>query len=158
MTIFLALDGVNGESTDDRHKGEIELLSWALGVSNAGSTHVGGGAGAGKASFTDLSITKVTDLATPALLTAVATGRHLRSGTLTLRSPGQLRREALRIALFDVQVTGCSIGASGLEVSSVETVTLTFGRIQLSYTAELPDGSDGPIGTFGWDLTKNGPV
>lgn len=158
MTIFLALDGVDGESTDDRHKGEIELLSWALGVSNAGSTHVGGGAGAGKASFTDLSVTKVSDLATPALLTATASGKHLKSATLTVRSPGQRRHEALRIALFDVQVTGCSIGSSGGDAPTAETVTLSFGRIQLGYTTARPDGSDGPVGTFSWDVGRNGPI
>ncbi len=158
MTIFLAIDGVSGESTDDRHKGEIELLSWALGVSNAGSAHVGGGAGAGKASFTDLSITKVTDLATPALLQATSSGKHIARATLTVRSPGAQEHEPLRIALFDVQVSGCSIASGDGDVAPRDTVTLSFGRIQLGYTIQLPDGADGPIGTFGWDVASGGPI
>ncbi len=158
MTIFLAIDGVSGESTDDRHKGEIELLSWALGVFNAGSAHVGGGAGAGKASFTDLSMTKVTDLATPALLQATSSGRHVARATLTVRSPGAQEHEPLRIALFDVQVNGCSIASGDGDVGPRDTVTLSFGRIQLGYTTQLPDGADGPIGTFGWDVASGGPI
>ena len=160
MTIFLALDGVAGESTDDRHKGEITLLSWALGVSDAGSTQVGGGGGGGvgKASFTDLSVTKVTDLATPALLQATASGKHIARATLTVRSPGAEQREPLRIALFDARVTSCSTGASDDGVQPRDAVTLSFGRIQLSYTTELPDGGDGPVATFGWDLGRNSPI
>ena len=47
---YLKLGGIKGESTDDKHKGQIEILSWSWGETNA--THAGGGGGgAGKVSM-----------------------------------------------------------------------------------------------------------
>ena len=34
---FLKLDGIKGESTDAKHKGEIEIESFSLGLTNTGS-------------------------------------------------------------------------------------------------------------------------
>ena len=45
MAVFLKLDGIEGESRDARHAKEIDVTSWSLGVTNAGSGHGGGGGG-----------------------------------------------------------------------------------------------------------------
>ena len=45
---FLKIDGVDGESTDDKHKGEIDILSWSWGVQQSGTMAHGGGGGEGK--------------------------------------------------------------------------------------------------------------
>jgi type VI secretion system secreted protein Hcp len=29
VDVFLKVDGINGESTDSRHRGEIDVLSWS---------------------------------------------------------------------------------------------------------------------------------
>ncbi len=58
MDQFLELDGIKGESTDKVHKEKIDVLAWSFSGSNSGSAHQGGGAGSGKSSFSDLSITK----------------------------------------------------------------------------------------------------
>ena len=72
--IFAKIGDIKGESLDAKHKDEIEVLSFSWGVSNAGSSSSGGGCGAGKATFQDLSIVHGIDEATPALLKACATG------------------------------------------------------------------------------------
>ena len=103
MAVFLKLDGIEGESTDARHAKEIDVAAWSLGVTNSGSTHSGGGGGAGRATFTDLAVTKLLDKASPALMLAVATGRHLRSGRLTVTSgAGPRTLEYLVVDLEDV--------------------------------------------------------
>ena len=56
--IFLTLDGIKGESIDDKHKEAIDVVSWSWGLSNEGTFHSGSGGGAGKANFQDISITK----------------------------------------------------------------------------------------------------
>ena len=52
VDMFLKLDAksgaIDGESTDDKHANEIEVLSWSWGMSQSGSAHSGGGAGSGK--------------------------------------------------------------------------------------------------------------
>ena len=45
---FLKIDGIEGESTDKTHPGEIEIQSFSWGVSNTASGGAGGGGGAGK--------------------------------------------------------------------------------------------------------------
>jgi len=72
--IFAKIGDIKGESLDDKHKGEIEVLSYSWGVSNSGTIGGGGGGGgAGKATFQDLSFTHGIDKASPLLLKACAT-------------------------------------------------------------------------------------
>ena len=43
VDFFLKIEGIEGESEDRAHKGEIEILSWSWGVTNAGTSGGGGG-------------------------------------------------------------------------------------------------------------------
>ncbi len=45
---YLKVDGAPGESGDDKHKNEIECLSFDFGVTQTGSSSYGKGLGAGK--------------------------------------------------------------------------------------------------------------
>jgi len=45
---FLKIDGIDGESQDSKHKGDIELESFSWGATQAGTSSYGGGMGAGK--------------------------------------------------------------------------------------------------------------
>jgi len=54
--IFAKIGDIKGESVDSKHKDEIEVLSFSWGVTNPGSISPGGGGGAGKATFQDLTI------------------------------------------------------------------------------------------------------
>jgi type VI secretion system secreted protein Hcp len=75
---FLKIDGIPGESLDQKHKGEIEVLSFAFGAANTGSPRGGGGGGAGKVAFNDFHFVHRLDKASPNLLLACANGKHLR--------------------------------------------------------------------------------
>src|SRR4051812_37050056 len=59
--IFAKIGDIKGESLDDKHKDEIEVLSWSWGVSSTGVRGGGVGGGAGKASIHDLSFTHKID-------------------------------------------------------------------------------------------------
>jgi len=48
VDMFLKIDDIEGESVDDVHAGEIDILSWSWGMSQSGTTHTGPGGGAGK--------------------------------------------------------------------------------------------------------------
>ena len=51
----IKLDGVEGESLDERHKGWIEIVAYDFGVSQSTSATASsnGGAGSGRASLSD---------------------------------------------------------------------------------------------------------
>ena len=95
VDMFLKLDGIKGEASDDKHKGEIDVLAWSWGASQSGTMHVGQGGGGGKANFQDLSVTKWVDKSSHALLKAVATGQHVKEAMLTVRKAGKSRWNTL---------------------------------------------------------------
>ena len=102
--IFAKIGDIKGESLDDKHKDEIEVLSWSWGVTNA-APKGGGGGGAGKASFRDLTFTHHIDKASPLLLKGCATGQHLKEATITHRKAGKGQQEFLIIKMNDVIIT-----------------------------------------------------
>ena len=108
--IFAKIGDIKGESLDDKHKDEIEVLSFSWGVTNAAVVPGGGGGGAGKATFQDLSIVHNIDKATPLLLRACATGTHLKEATITHRKAGKGQQEFLIVKMNDVIITGVTHG------------------------------------------------
>jgi type VI secretion system secreted protein Hcp len=159
MAVFLKLDGIEGESQDSRHAKEIDVSAWSLGVTNPASGHAGGGGGGvGRATFTDLSVTKVLDKASPALLLAVATGRHLRTARLTVTSGGPRPTEYLTVDLEDVLVTSCLLADPADPDRPVENVSFEYERIHVNYTQQSPTGGVGTVSTFGWDVVRNAPA
>ena len=151
---FLEIDGVEGESTDDRHRGEIDIESWSWGETNSGAGASGGGGGAGKVSMQDFHFTKNYDKASPKLFLAVATGEHYKTATLSARKSGGDHQEYLVIKLSDVIITSYQTGGNNGEVP-MEQVSMNFAKIEFEYRPQLPDGSlDAPV-KAGWDLKAN---
>ncbi|MGI0077522.1 MAG: Hcp family type VI secretion system effector [Nitrosopumilaceae archaeon] len=155
---FLKIDGVDGESKDDKHKGEIDIMSWSFGASQSGSMVMGGGGGAGKVVMQDFHFTKSIDKASPKLFEALATGAHLKEAKLVLRSPGDSQAEYMVITLSDVLVSSYSTsGASGGD-RPMEEVSLNFAKITMSYMELDASGRAGASVNFGWDVKANKKV
>lgn len=156
---FLKIEGVPGESSDSKHKGEIELLSWSFGSTNAGSFSSGGGAGTGKVAMQDFHIVKLADKASAKLFTACCTGEHLKSATLVCRKAGTEQQEFLTIVLTGVLVSGFQTsGAAGSDVIPTEQISMDFAKIEFKYKEQKPDGSLGGEIIGGWDVTTNKKV
>ncbi len=105
---FAKIGDIKGESQDDKHKEEIELLSWSWGVNQTGTASHGSGAGAGKASFSDFSFAHYVDKASPNLMKACATGEHIKEATITQRKAGKGQQEYLIIKMNDILITGAA--------------------------------------------------
>jgi type VI secretion system secreted protein Hcp len=154
--IFAKIGDIKGESLDDKHKDEIEVLSFSWGVTNPGSVSHGGGGGGGggKATFQDLSFIHKIDKASPLLMKACATGAHLKEATITHRKPGKGQQDYLIIKLNDIIITGVTDGVASGEAGS-ETVGLAFAKIDLEYKPRKADGSFEPGIHFKYDLKAN---
>ena len=137
--IFAKIGDIKGESLDDKHKDEIEVLSFSWGVTNAGSMAHGSGGGEGKATFHDLSFVHNIDKATPVLWQACATGTHIKDATITHRKAGKGQQEYLIVKMNDVIITGVTHGGSGDGGS--ENVSVAFSKVDLEYKPQKPDGS-----------------
>ena len=155
VDMFIKIGDVKGESVDAKHKGEIDVLAWSWGMSQAGTTHAGPGAGAGKVNVQDLSFTKWVDSASPALMLACCNGKHYPEATLVVRKAGEKPLEYLKIKMTDLIVTSVSTGGSGGEDRLTENVTLNFAKVNLDYVPQKGDGSGGTAIPMGWDISKN---
>ncbi|HEU4937066.1 MAG TPA: type VI secretion system tube protein Hcp [Vicinamibacterales bacterium] len=149
--IFAKLGDIKGESLDDKHKDEIEVLSYSWGVTNAGSMAHGTGGGEGKATFHDLSFIHRYDKSSPVLMQYCATGVHLKEATITNRKAGKGQQEYLIIKMNDVIVTGVTHGNSGSD-GATENVSVAFAKVAVEYKPQKPDGSLDAGVIFKYDL------
>jgi type VI secretion system secreted protein Hcp len=155
VDMFLKVEGADGESQDDAHAGEIDVLAYSFGASNTGTAHIGGGAGAGKVSVQDLNITKYIDKATPNLILFCANGKHIPECLLTVRKAGESPLEYVKLTLTDCLITAVHAGGSQGEDRLTENVTINFAEFKYEYTPQKADGSgDAPV-TVGWNVAKN---
>ena len=168
---FLKIDGVPGESTDDKHKDWIEVLSFSHGAtqpSSATASSAGGGT-TERVTFDDLTITKHIDKASAKLHELCASGKHLATVTLQLCRAGGDKLQYMevkmeQVIISGVQATGTAASAAGGAGSGstapdnlpTEQVSFNFGKIKWTYTQQKrADGSGGGNVSGGWDLTAN---
>jgi type VI secretion system secreted protein Hcp len=155
VDIFLKIDDVAGESKDDKHSGSIDVLAWSWGLSNAGNAHIGGGAGAGKVSVQDLSVTKYVDKGSTVLALACCNGKHFKQALLTVRKAGEKPLEYLKIKMEDVLISGLSTGGSGGEDRLTENVRFNFAKVTMEYAPQKQDGSGDATVKMGWNVAGN---
>ena len=153
VDFFLKLDGIDGESVDANHKGEIEVESFSFGLSNTGRAAAGGGGGAGKASFEDFHFTALSSKASPKLFLACASGQHIKSAILTGRAAGKAQLEFVKIELTDLLVSSYH-DAGTRDAVPAEDFTLNFGSVKYSYRSSQPDGTLAEPLSIGWNLSS----
>ena len=155
MQYFLRVDGIQGESSDDKHKGEIDVLSWSWGETQPTPPSPGGGGGGGKVEMSDLTVVAHVSKASPRLLLACASGKHIKSAVLTGRKAGKGQQEFLTFSLTDILVSSYQIGASASSEPPTDSVSLNFAKIQVEYKEQKADGSLGETVKVGWDRKAN---
>jgi type VI secretion system secreted protein Hcp len=136
---FLKIDGIQGESRDDRHKDEIDIESFSWGETQSGTFAVGGGGGAGKISMQDFHFTMPVNKASPALFLACAQGDHVKNAILTCRKAGRDQQEFLKATMNDVLVSSFQIGGAG-GVVPTNQISLNFAKIEVEYQEQDATG------------------
>lgn len=153
--MFIKIGNIKGESKDDKHKDEIDVLAWSWGMSQSGSMHTGGGGGAGRVNVQDLNLTKYVDAATPILMQFCATGTHVDEVVLTLRKAGGDQMEYLKLTLKKAIITNVSTGGSGGEDKLTENITINFAEYSIGYKPQDDKGAAGAAITHGYNIEKN---
>ena len=151
VDIFLKLsNNIKGESQDDTHRNEIDVLAWNWGLTQSGTTHVGSGGGGGKVNVQDITLTKYVDLATNDLIKRCTSGEHIENGELIVRkSGGAAPVEYFRIKMENIMITSYATGGSKDGLDRIqETLTLNFRKFEVAYTLQEETGAAGAeIGT-----------
>jgi len=135
---FLKIDGIPGESTDDKHKDWIEVLSYSHGLSqqSAGARSTGGAASAGRCDHQDFSVVKALDKASPKLALSCCNGTHIKEVKVELcRATGD-KQKYMEYKMSDVIVSGVrpSGSAKGGEALPLEEASFGYGKIEWVYT------------------------
>ncbi len=164
---YLKIEGVPGESRDPGHMGWIEIGSVQLdqvrnSMSVRGAT---GGAGSGKIHFSEFTITKRTDAASPKLFEAATKGKHFPNVTIEMRKAGGNQQEFLVFRMQNVYVS--SYRAAGPGGGPEESMTLNFngatienlpGPTRAGATARLSAGAaTGAVLSVSRTITKVTP-
>ena len=136
---FLKIDGIPGESTDDKHKNEIEILSYSWGTSqpSSGARSTGGAGTSERVNINDFSVVKSVDKASPKLMLHCCNGKHIKEATLELcRATGD-KQKYLVYKMTDVVVSASKSGGTGTgsDPLPTETVSFNFGKMEQTYTA-----------------------
>jgi type VI secretion system secreted protein Hcp len=152
---FLKIDGIPGESTDAKHKAEIDLMSFSWGATQGGVHAFGGGGGAGKVQMQDFHFTMNINKATPKLFLACATGEHIKKATLTCRKAGKDQQEYFVVNFEDLLVSSYQTGGSSGNSIPVESVSLNFSKVKMDYKEQKADGTLGGAVSAGYDLKAN---
>lgn len=158
VDMFLVIEGeIGGETQDSKYKAEggIDILAWSWGMSQSGSFHMGGGGGAGKANFQDISCTKYIDKSSPILMLYCANGDHFPSAKIVVRKAGKNPLEYLTIKMKQVLITSVSTGGSGGEDKLTENITMNFAQAEVYYIEQKADGTEGAKPDFKWDIAGN---
>lgn len=155
---LLEIDGIKGESQDDKHKEKIEIHSFSWGITNSSNVGTGSGGGTGKASFSDFSFHKQADKASPKLFQAAASGEHIKKAVLTARKAGGKagQIEYLTITLTDVMVSSYQMGGSSGDSSiPLDMVSLRATDIKVEYKPQKADGSLEGAVAASYNVSKN---
>jgi type VI secretion system secreted protein Hcp len=153
---FLKIDGIPGESTDDKHKDWIEIKSYSHGVQQSASSTASssGGATAERVNFSDLSVAKLVDKATPKIFEACCVGKHIKEVIIEVCRSGNDKQKYLEIRMEQVLISSYSQDAGG--DFPTESVSFNPGKFKIIYSQQKRDG--GGLGgnvSGGWDLTQN---
>ena len=153
--IFLKIGNIKGESTDDKHKDEIEVFSWSWGVTNAATVGPGSGSAAGRPTFNDLNFTHRYDKAAPLLWRACAVGEHFTEATLASTKQTKGAEDYLIVKMNDVVVTSASASDSSGGGEAMEQVSVKFAKVDVEYKPQKADGSFDASVRFKYDIKAN---
>jgi type VI secretion system secreted protein Hcp len=159
VDVYLQIDGIQGESQDDTHKGWIELtgVHWGVYQPKSATASTSGGHTAERAELEDISFSKLADLCSPILAQHCAMGKTLPKAKLEFfRADGT----GSRVKYFEVDLENVLIGMvkphlGGKETYLSEIVNLKYSKIKWKYTQQKISGGIGGSTVGGWDLAAN---
>ncbi len=157
---FIKFDGIPGESTDDKHKDWIEILSFNFGIHQPAhaTASSAGGATSERVNIQDLSVVKHVDKASPKLYEQSCSGKHIKDVTLELCRAGGDKLKYLEVKMENVVISLAKSGgmAEAEDGFPTEHVHFNFAKVKWTYTQpKRADGTGGGNVAGGWDLTAN---
>ncbi|MCZ2152311.1 MAG: type VI secretion system tube protein Hcp [Bryobacterales bacterium] len=142
---------IKGESKQKGYEGQIEVLSFSWGVSNAGGFSYAGGGGTAKSNLQDLQISYRQCAASIKIMQYCSGGKHIDKAVLTcLKAAGDKQEKYMTYTLTPVMVSSYQSGGSGDDMP-IETMSLNFGKIEFEYFTQDSKGVTTSAGVGKWN-------
>ena len=158
IDVYLQIDGIKGESGDDKHRDWIECTSaqWGVTQPKSATASTGGGHTAERCEHKEIALTKLADLSSPVLLQTCSSGKTIPKAKFEfMRADGQ----GERVKYFEIELENVLIGSVNPSVNEGdfmhETVGLKFSKAKWKYTQQKIGGGAGGNTSGGWDLASN---
>jgi len=156
---FVNFGDIKGESAEKDHKDWVAATKVQFGVTQPASftRQTAGGGTAEAVQFSELTIEKLIDKASPKLFEAACKGTHLAEVIIDYtRASGDSPIKYLETKLKEVIISGIDHHADpkGEYQFPVEQVRMTFGAIEYTYTQQKPDGKAGGNVAAKWNVAK----
>lgn len=155
---YLKIEGINGESEDERHRSWIEVnnVLYAVHQPRADVVSTAGGHTTGRADLYPISFNKLADLASPVLLQTCATGKTIPKASFEfMRADG----DGKPIPYFKIELENIMIASvtpdSGDGGIITERVQLAYARIKWHYTRQSIRGGAQGNTSGSWDCSAH---
>lgn len=153
--MFLQITGIDGEATDDTHKDWIEVLSYSFGMTDPGAGATGTTRRRGDVVLEDIVVVKELDKSSPKLMEKCAKGEVIASLMIDVcRVVDGSASSYYKYELEKVMVTSFHSSGSTEEGVPVETVTLNFEEITVTYTEIDTTGKSKGNVEFNWKVEE----
>ena len=153
---FMNLGDIKGECTDKNHKDWIMITQFDHEITQPPSVtqKTAGGRTAEAVQHSEFKITKLLDSATPKIHEAACKGTHIPEVTIECWRAGGDPLKYYEIKLKEVLISGVVTNGDprGDQGFPTETVSMTYGAIQWTYTKQKPDGTAGGNIAAKWNL------
>lgn len=159
IDVYLQIDGIKGESQDEKHKDWIEVtgVHWGVHQPRSATASTGGGHTAERVEMSDISFSKLADLSSPILAQTCAAGKTIPKAKFEFfRADGN----GERVKYFEIELDNVLVGMvkphmGGDESFLTENVNLKYSKVKWKYTQQKIGGGSGGNTAGGWDLATN---
>jgi len=158
IDVYLQIDGIKGESTDDTHKDWIECTAVDFGVlqPRSATASSAGGHTAERCEHKDIVVAKLTDLATPLLLEQCSMGKTIPKAKIDFM---RADADGKRVTYFNIELENLIISSVTPKVVEgnimSETVSIKYSQVKWKYVKQKISGGAGGNTAGGWNLSKN---
>ncbi len=153
--MFIQITGIDGESTDVAHKDWIEVLSYSMGMADPEAGATGTTRRRGNVVLEDIVVVKELDKSSPKLMEKCAKGEVIPSLVLEVCRAGEGGPFTYyKYELENVMVTSFYSSGSTEEGLPVETITLNYEEITVTYTETDKTGKSKGNVEFNWKVEE----
>jgi len=155
---FVNFGDIKGESTDKEHKDWVMIQSYSHDIAQPPSVtqKTAGGRSAEAVTHSEYKVVKLLDAATPKLFEACCKGTHIPEVTIELVRAGGDPLKYMTTKLKEVMISGISHNGdpTGDAQFPTETISMTYGAIEHTYTKQKPDGSAAGQVAAKWNVAQ----